>query len=55
MHELDARIEAVNANVIRKVCLKYLYDKCPAIGAVGPVEQLPDYTRTRSRMWWARV
>jgi len=54
LHELEERIEAVNANVIRKVCMKHVYDKCPAISAVGPVEQLPDYNRTRGRMWWAR-
>lgn len=53
--ELEERIEAVSANVIRKVCMKHVYDKCPAISAVGPVEQLPDYNRTRGRMWWARV
>jgi len=54
LHELEERIDAVNANVIRKVCMKHIYDKCPAISAVGPVEQLPDYNRTRGRMWWAR-
>jgi processing peptidase subunit beta len=54
LHELEERIDAVSANVIRKVCMKYIYDQCPAISAVGPVEQLPDYNRTRGRMWWAR-
>jgi len=54
LHELEERIEAVNANVIRKVCMKHVYDKCPAISGVGPIEQLPDYNRTRGRMWWAR-
>lgn len=54
LSELEERIEAVNANVIRKVCMKHIYDKCPAISAVGPVEQLPDYNRTRGRMWLAR-
>lgn len=53
--ELEERIEAVSANVIRKVCMKNVYDKCPAISAVGPVEQLPDYNRTRGRMWQVRV
>lgn len=52
--ELEERIDAVNANVIRKVAMKYIYDQCPAISAVGPVEQLPDYNRTRGRMWLAR-
>lgn len=54
IHELEERIDAVNANVVRSVCMKYIYDKDPAIAGVGPVEQLPDYVRTRSRMWWAK-
>lgn len=54
LQELDERIEAVNANVIRQVCMKHIYDKCPAVAGVGPIEQLPDYNRTRGRMWWAR-
>lgn len=54
LQELEERIEAVNANVIRQVCMKHIYDKCPAVAGVGPVEQLPDYNRTRGRMWWAR-
>uniref|UniRef100_A0A4W3J4L8 Mitochondrial-processing peptidase subunit beta n=1 Tax=Callorhinchus milii TaxID=7868 RepID=A0A4W3J4L8_CALMI len=52
--ELDARIDAVDAKTIRDVCTKYLYDKCPAIAAVGPIEQLPDYNRIRSAMYWLR-
>ncbi len=35
--------------------MKHVYDRCPAVAAVGPVEQLPDYNRTRGRMWWARL
>ena len=33
--ELDARIEAVTASVIREVCTKYIYDKCPVVVGVG--------------------
>ena len=33
--ELEARINAVNAKVVRDVCTKYIYDKCPAVAAVG--------------------
>jgi len=54
LSELEERIEAVNANVIRQVCMKHIYDKCPAVAGVGPIEQIPDYNRTRGRMWWAR-
>jgi len=41
--ELDARIEAVDAETIRRVCSKYLLNKPPALVAIGPVEQLPAY------------
>ncbi|KAL7640146.1 UNVERIFIED_CONTAM: hypothetical protein RMT77_009560 [Armadillidium vulgare] len=54
-HELDAKIEAVNADILRDTCYRHLYDRCPAIAAVGPVEQLPDYNRIRSGMYWLRV
>ncbi|KAL6457864.1 hypothetical protein MHYP_G00330940 [Metynnis hypsauchen] len=52
--EWDARIEAVTPKILRDVCSKYIYDKCPAVAAVGPVEQLPDYNRMRSAMYWLR-
>eukprot|EP00918_Siedleckia_nematoides_P098299 GHVU01215157.1.p1 GENE.GHVU01215157.1~~GHVU01215157.1.p1 ORF type:complete len:479 (+),score=46.86 GHVU01215157.1:26-1462(+) len=52
--ELDARIDAVTAEVVRDVCSKYIYDKCPALAAIGPLEQLPDYNRIRSSMYWLR-
>uniref|UniRef100_G3P5B1 Mitochondrial-processing peptidase subunit beta n=1 Tax=Gasterosteus aculeatus aculeatus TaxID=481459 RepID=G3P5B1_GASAC len=52
--EWDARIDAVTPRMVRDVCSKYLYDKCPAVAAVGPVEQLPDYNRMRSAMYWLR-
>ncbi|RXN24929.1 cytochrome b-c1 complex subunit mitochondrial [Labeo rohita] len=52
--EWDARIEAVTPKIVRDVCSKYIYDKCPAVSAVGPVEQLPDYNRMRSAMYWLR-
>ena len=28
-------LKAVNANVVRSVCMKYIYDKDPAIAGVG--------------------
>ncbi|XP_050719382.1 mitochondrial-processing peptidase subunit beta-like [Eriocheir sinensis] len=55
LHELDARIEAVTTDVVRDTCYQYIYDKCPAVAAVGPCEQLPDYNRIRSSMYWLRV
>lgn len=54
-HELTHRINSITAQNVRDVCFKYLYDRCPAVAAVGPVEQLPDYNRIRSSMYWLRV
>ncbi|XP_041975371.1 mitochondrial-processing peptidase subunit beta [Aricia agestis] len=55
LHELDARIDAVSVQNVRDVCYKYLFDKCPAVAAVGPTEGLPDYSRIRANMYWLRV
>merc|ERR1712122_141048 len=55
LSELDARIDAVDAQAIRNVCMKYIYDKCPAVAAVGPCEALPDYSRIRTSMYWLRI
>jgi len=55
IHELEARINAVDAKTIREVCTQYIYDRCPAVASVGPVEQLGEYNRIRSGMYWLRV
>lgn len=31
----DVCFQAVTAKVVRDVCTKYIYDKCPAVAAVG--------------------
>ncbi|CAH0548744.1 unnamed protein product [Brassicogethes aeneus] len=54
-NELTHRIASITAQNVRDVCYKYIYDRCPAVAAVGPVEQLPDYTRIRASMYWLRV
>ncbi|KAF7998601.1 hypothetical protein HCN44_011009 [Aphidius gifuensis] len=55
LHELEARIESVTAKTIHDVGMKYIYDHCPVVAAVGPVENLPDYNLIRSGMYWIRV
>uniref|UniRef100_A0AAQ5YVV0 Mitochondrial-processing peptidase subunit beta n=1 Tax=Amphiprion ocellaris TaxID=80972 RepID=A0AAQ5YVV0_AMPOC len=55
LHELEARIDAIDANTIKDVCTKYIYNRAPAIAAVGPIEQLPDYNQIRSGMFWMRT
>ncbi|XP_046400190.1 mitochondrial-processing peptidase subunit beta [Ischnura elegans] len=55
LHEMERRIDSVNAQLVRDVAMKYIYDRCPAVAAVGPVENLPDYNRIRSSMYWLRL
>ncbi|XP_060060655.1 cytochrome b-c1 complex subunit 1, mitochondrial isoform X2 [Erinaceus europaeus] len=52
--EWESRIAEVDARVVREVCSKYFYDQCPAVAGYGPIEQLPDYNRIRSGMFWLR-
>uniref|UniRef100_A0A8C2H363 Mitochondrial-processing peptidase subunit beta n=1 Tax=Cyprinus carpio TaxID=7962 RepID=A0A8C2H363_CYPCA len=35
LHELEARIDAIDATTIKDVCMKYIHNKAPAIAAVG--------------------
>ncbi|XP_064483483.1 mitochondrial-processing peptidase subunit beta-like [Ornithodoros turicata] len=53
--ELEARIDAVSAKTVRDVCTNYIYDHCPAVAGVGPVEALTDYARVRSNMYQLRI
>lgn len=55
LSELDMRLDQIDAKVIRDVATRYIYDQCPAVVGVGPVEQLPDYNRIRSGMYQLRV
>ncbi|KAJ0183953.1 hypothetical protein K1T71_000376 [Dendrolimus kikuchii] len=55
LHESICAIDRVYANQIKEVCTEYLYDKCPAVAAVGPTEGLSDYTRIRAGMYWLRI
>ncbi|KAM9495524.1 mitochondrial-processing peptidase subunit beta [Clarias gariepinus] len=55
LHELEARIDAIDANTIKEVCTKYIYNKAPAIAAVGPIDQLADYNQIKSGMCWLRT
>ncbi|XP_076178697.1 ubiquinol-cytochrome c reductase core protein 1 [Ptiloglossa arizonensis] len=55
LHELEARIDSVTASNIHDIGMKYIYDQCPVIAAVGPVENLPDYTWLRAGMYRIRL
>merc|ERR1719322_2398973 len=54
-NEMEARIDAVDADLVRQTCYNFVYDKCPVVAAVGPTENLPDYNRMRAGMYWLRV
>ncbi|KAJ7316884.1 hypothetical protein JRQ81_003046 [Phrynocephalus forsythii] len=53
--EWDARISEVDTKTVQEVCNKYLYDKCPAVVGIGPIEAMTDYNRIRSAMYWLRI
>lgn len=55
LHELEARIDSVTAKNIHEVGMKYIYDHCPVIAAVGPIENLTEYNTARGGMYWVRV
>lgn len=50
LHELEARINNVTAQNVRDVCTKYFVNRAPAVAAVGPIENLPQYEKIRSRI-----
>ncbi|XP_055485574.1 cytochrome b-c1 complex subunit 1, mitochondrial [Psammomys obesus] len=52
--EWESRIAEVDAHMLRDICSKYFYDQCPAVAGYGPIEQLSDYNRIRSGMFWLR-
>ncbi|XP_057338488.1 mitochondrial-processing peptidase subunit beta [Microplitis mediator] len=55
LHELEARIDSITAKTIQDVGMKYIYNRCPVVAAVGPVENLSDYNTMRANMYWLRV
>ena len=46
----DKWIDAVDLADVKRVCNEYIYDKCPAVVGLGPVEGLTDYNRIRGGM-----
>ncbi|RWS28561.1 mitochondrial-processing peptidase subunit beta-like protein, partial [Leptotrombidium deliense] len=52
--EMEARINAINVDTVKRVCEQYIYDKCPAVVGVGPTEAMTDYNIIRGNMWWFR-
>ncbi|KTF78550.1 hypothetical protein cypCar_00043920 [Cyprinus carpio] len=50
LHELEARIDAIDATTIKDVCMKYIYNKAPVIAAVGPEREQSDRNRCFQRL-----
>ena len=53
--ETIAQIEAISTADVKRVANDWVFDKCPAVAATGPIEGLQDYNRLRSGMFWLRV
>jgi len=52
--ELFARIDAVDADTVKRVASRFICDKEVAIAAMGPIQELRDYTWFRRRTYWLR-
>ncbi|GLC43073.1 hypothetical protein PLESTF_001205200 [Pleodorina starrii] len=52
--EMFARIDAVDANTIRAVADRFIYDQDMAVASVGDVQFMPDYNWFRRRSYWLR-
>ena len=52
--ELFARIDAIDAETIKAVAERFIYDQDVAIAALGDTQNLPDYTWFRRRTYWLR-
>ena len=48
--EMIAKIDAVDASLVRDVCFNYIYDNDPVIAAIGPIEGLEPYGECQKRM-----
>lgn len=47
-------LQSITAKTVQEAGMKYIYDRCPVIAAVGPVENLTDYNIIRAAMYWIR-
>lgn len=52
--ELFNVLDSIKVIEVKDCALKYLYDRCPVVVAVGATETVPEYNRLRSGMWWLR-
>ncbi|KAI2810969.1 mitochondrial processing peptidase beta subunit [Blomia tropicalis] len=54
LEEWQSKISQVNSSNIHQVCEEHIWDRCPAVSAIGPVENFPNYEEIRMKMSWMR-
>lgn len=52
--EIFARIDAVDASVVKDTAKRFLNDADVAVTAIGPITELPDYNWIRRHTYWLR-
>lgn len=50
--ETFARIDAVDAEAVKRVADRFIYDKDVVLAGMGPLQYLPDYMWLRRRTYW---
>lgn len=53
--ELNERIDTIDANMVKNIASKYIYNRCPVAAGLGPVEAMSDYNTMHQQMYWLRV
>lgn len=48
------QVEIVQPFMVKEMGMQCLYNRSPAVAAVGPSECLPEYNRTQAGMYWLR-
>ena len=45
----------MDAALVRETCYNYIYDACPVMASMGPIEQLADYNQFKSKLYWMKL
>lgn len=54
LEEWQSKMAQVNSDKIHSMAEKYIWDQCPCVSAIGPIEELPLYDDLRMKMSWIR-
>lgn len=52
--DIHKMIDAVDTTTVKRIASDYLYDRDPAVVALGPIGSFPDYNRIRAATLWLR-